>query len=115
MRRIAVPVSLMIAGAVFAAPPAGATVPNPLPAPTTQASVVAAPELQSRTVSFPVYGADGKRKKDATWRVTPAGQNCCEVYVAATSAGRLLTFGGSFPFYSDDQAKTWKRVQPVTV
>jgi len=114
VRRLAVSVSFAIAGMAVAPFKAGATVTSPLPAPTTQASVVAAPELQSKTVKYAVYGPDGKKRKSATWRVTPAGQNCCEVYVAATQAGRLLTFGGSFPFYSDDQGKSWYRVQPVT-
>jgi len=114
VRSLAVSVSLAITGAAAAAVPAGATIPDPIPAPTTQASVVAAPELQARTVKYSVYGPDGRRKKSATWRVTPAGQNCCEVYVASTDTGRLLTYGGTFPFYSDDQGKTWYRVQPVT-
>src|SRR4051812_17226982 len=114
MRRLAVSVSMAIAGAAVAAVPAGATLPNPLPAVTTQASVVKAPELQAKTAKYAVYGPDGRRKRSATWRVTPAGQNCCEVYVASTEAGRLLTYGGTFAFYSDDQGKSWYRVQPAT-
>jgi hypothetical protein len=113
MRRVVVSVASTVLVAT-AAGPAAATIPDPLPPVVTQASVVPAPELQARTAKYPVYGADGRRKKDATWRVTPAGQNCCEVYVSATPSGRLLTFGGTFPFYSDDQGKTWFRVEPVT-
>ena len=64
---------------------------------------------------FPVYDASGRLLRTATWRVTAAGGNCCEVYVAAQPNGRLITFGGTYLMYSDDEGKTWNAVKPLTV
>lgn len=67
---------------------------------------------EPETRRFPVYDARGVRGRDALWRVTEAGGNCCEVYLAATATGRLVEFGGTYPVYSDDRGATWQQVRP---
>ena len=70
---------------------------------------------QATVRRFAVYDASGRRVRDAAWRVTEAGGNCCEVFVAATPDGRLLEFGGRFPTVSDDRGATWHEVLPGTL
>src|SRR5437667_7206725 len=115
MPGISATAAVVVVAVAVVAGPAQATITSPAPAVVTPASVIKAPELTAKTVKYDVYGPDGrKRKKGVTWRVTPAGQNCCEVYVTSTPGGRLLTYGGTFAFYSDDQGRSWYRVQPLT-
>ena len=66
------------------------------------------------TKAFPVYNTAGKKIRTQQWRLTKTGGNCCEVLVSTTATGRLLEFGGSYVRYSDDRAKTWKKVAPIT-
>jgi hypothetical protein len=69
--------------------------------------------LKTGTRTFPVYGPDGALIGANTYRVTPAGGNCCEAYVAATPKSRLVVLGGTYPAFSDDRGKTWSKVEPV--
>lgn len=82
-------------------------------------SVVTTPTVQRFPVhnvvrSYPVYDARGHLRGHVSWLVTPAGGNCCEDYVAAEPSGRLLTFGGTYPMYSDNGGHTWYEVRPIT-
>lgn len=88
---------LASAGAVLSAPA------------SPDATVIQLPDKAS-TYHYPVYDARGRQIRTATWRVTRAGGNCCEVYVAATAAGRLVELGGDYPLYSDDRGETWYQV-----
>lgn len=63
---------------------------------------------------YRVLDAKGKAKGAATWRVSTAGGNCCEVLVAASRDGRLIEFGGSFPAVSDDAGRTFTEIRPLT-
>lgn len=67
-------------------------------------------ETQTETGRFPVFDASGAPAGEARWRLTDAGGNCCEVYVASTPSGRLLEFGGKTLHYSDDRGVTWFEV-----
>jgi len=62
---------------------------------------------------YPVLDARGRQVGKATWRVTRAGGNCCEVLLTATRSGRLVEFGGTYPIYSDDQGRTWTEIAPA--
>lgn len=65
------------------------------------------------TISYPVRDGSGASLAPAMWRVVKGTGNCCENYLAATSAGRLLDMGGTYLNYSDDAGLAWKRVQPL--
>jgi hypothetical protein len=70
-----------------------------------------------RPVSTTSYATvDYAKHKTGTtsWRVVQGTGNCCENYVTATKAGRLLDFGGSYVNYTDDRGLHWKQVQPAT-
>ncbi|MCA1824777.1 MAG: hypothetical protein ABR520_03055 [Mycobacteriales bacterium] len=95
-------VVLAVAGTALSTPP-----PNGLPTTSTAAGSPSVTEV------WPRFDARGRRAGSVRWRVTTSGGNCCEVLVAATKAGRLVEFGGSYPYFSDDQGRTWTRVQPV--
>jgi len=47
------------------------------------------------------------------WHWTPTGGNCCETYVS-TVGSRLLEYGGTYPYYSDDHGRTWTQVDFLT-
>ena len=64
--------------------------------------------------TFAAYSPDGEKIGTRAWLLTEAGGNCCEVDVASTPTGRLIEFGGSEPYFSDDQGKTWSIVEPLT-
>ncbi|HEX8004787.1 MAG TPA: hypothetical protein VF519_19030 [Mycobacteriales bacterium] len=103
---------LAVAGAclvaVVAGPPSAALRSSPLALPMTVAPVA----VPSSLGQFPVYDAAGTLLRDATYRVTPAGGNCCEVALTATADGRLLDLGGSVPVFSDDGGVTWSSATP---
>ncbi len=65
------------------------------------------------TRSFNVYNPAGTVIRTQSYRLTNAGGNCCEVQLGVTPAGRILEFGGDYPFYSDDRGVSWKRVVPL--
>lgn len=65
-------------------------------------------------LEFPVFGPDGTRVGNASWRVVQETGNCCENYVTTTSRGRIVDLGGTFPFSSLDDGRSWVRVTPQT-
>ena len=89
--------------AAFAGPPVPGTPATPAPAPA-----------EYRAATYRTFDAAGRPVGTAKWHWTSAGGNCCEVYVTSTAKGRLLEYGGTWPFYSDDHGRTWQRVVPVT-
>lgn len=62
------------------------------------------------SAAYKTFDAAGRATGSAKWHWTSAGGNCCEVYITATSKGQLLEYGGSLPFQSDDNGRTWKKV-----
>lgn len=61
------------------------------------------------TSSYAVYDRHGRRGT-ATWRISAAGGNCCETYVSATSSGRIVESGGTYPWYTTDEGRHWYQV-----
>ena len=59
---------------------------------------------------YPATDPAGENLPDEPWRVIHGTGNCCENYLAATEAGRLLDFGGSLLRFSDDQGSSWSEV-----
>jgi hypothetical protein len=64
--------------------------------------------------SYPTVDYSKHKTGTTSWRVVQGTGNCCENYLTATRAGRLLDFGGSYVNYTDDRGLTWKQVQPAT-
>jgi hypothetical protein len=64
-----------------------------------------------RVSAYPVYDGRGRRIGTARWRMSPAGGNCCETYVTATRAGRIVESGGTYPWYTDDRGRHWYEVK----
>jgi hypothetical protein len=89
--------------AALAGPPVPGTPATPAPAPA-----------EYRAATYRTFDAAGRPVGTAKWHWTSAGGNCCEVYVTSTAKGRLLEYGGTWPFYSDDHGRSWQRVVPVT-
>lgn len=87
-----------------------ATIGGPGPVPSTGATPTLVTE-KVRVSSYPVYDARGRKTGTASWRISPAGGNCCETYVAATPTGRIVEAGGTYPWYTDDQGKHWYEVK----
>lgn len=83
---------------------------GPGPVPSSGATPTLMPETV-RISSYPVYDARGRKVGTAKWRISPAGGNCCETYVAATPTGRIVEAGGTYPWYTDDQGKHWYQVK----
>jgi hypothetical protein len=104
-RLIPLALGLVLAGsaAALAGPPVPGTDATPTPAPADY-----------KKGTYPTYDGKARPNGKASWHWTTAGGNCCEVYVTTTSKGRLLEYGGTWPFYSDDHGKTWSRIVPVT-
>jgi hypothetical protein len=102
---------LLLAGALVLAGSAAALAGPPVPG--QKATPTPAP-AERHAGTYKTYDASGRVVGTAKWHWTTAGGNCCEVYVSATSAGRLLEYGGTWPYYSDDRGKTWTRIVPVT-
>jgi hypothetical protein len=85
-----------------------------LPSPVLEAHVVPI-QRPSALASYQTIEYGKKTRTGTTsWRVVQGTGNCCENYLAATSGGRLLDFGGSFVNFSDDRGLTWSQVQPLT-
>lgn len=64
--------------------------------------------------TWPVVSPDGTEVGNRTWRIVGETGNCCENYITTTPRGRIVDLGGTFPIYSDDDGRTWTRVQGVT-
>jgi hypothetical protein len=88
-----------VGSAALAGPslPALPGTPTPYPAPHTAAT-------------YKTFDNTGKQTGTAKWHWTPAGGNCCEVYITSDSKGQLLEYGGSLPLQSSDNGKTWKQI-----
>ena len=67
-------------------------------------------ETSSYLRSYPVLDETGDQVGMADYRIVNGTGNCCENYLAATSFGRIVDFGGTFPAYSDDYGLSWTRV-----
>lgn len=80
--------------------------------PTTPATPTAYPS-EWHAASYRTFNAAGRSIGTTKWHWTPTGGNCCETYVA-TSGNRLLEYGGTYPFYSDDRGRTWTEVNFLT-
>src|SRR3954471_22392460 len=94
-------------GATPTSPRAGLG-PGPIPSSGATPTLVSEPV---RVSAYPVYDGRGHRVGTAKWRISPAGGNCCETYVAATRTGRIVESGGTYPWYSDDRGKHWYEVK----
>lgn len=64
--------------------------------------------------SYDTFAPDGTPTGTTQWRVASDTGNCCENYLSTTPDGRILDFGGTYPYLSDDAGQTWQRVEPVT-
>lgn len=113
LRLLAAVLAAAVVGTLAAATGATASGTTPAAGVVTQASIVKL-DVPFRTGTYPVFDAAGKWIRNQSWRLTPAGGNCCEVYITATPSGRLVEFGGTYPIYSDDRGRTWYRVTPET-
>ncbi len=97
---------LVAAGMVVVA--AGAALAGPS-LPAMDATTTPYPVAYNKAV-YKTFDAAGRATGTAKWHWTPAGGNCCEVYITSTSKGQLLEYGGSLPFLSGDAGKTWQQV-----
>ena len=81
----------------------------PVPAePATAGSFPA----DSHAATYRTFDAKG-HARTSKWHWTSVGGNCCETYVSSMGS-RLLEFGGSLPYYSDNHGKSWSRVDFLT-
>jgi hypothetical protein len=106
MRRLG---TVLTAGGVLAAVAAGpAAVTRALPpSPAGLAMSVRDVGMPGNPAQYPVRDAAGNVLRQVSYRVSAAGGNCCEKYVAASASGRLLELGGGNPFFSDDGGASW--------
>ncbi len=87
---------------------------------TTADAVVGIPaevvdvEVPVEAREYDTFAPDGTSRGTTQWRVASDTGNCCENYLSTTQDGRLLDFGGTYPYVSDDAGQTWQRVEPVT-
>ncbi len=83
------------------------------PVPTTPASETPYPSV-SHAVRYATFDGHGRPVASTKWHWTPTGGNCCETYVTAANDGRLLEYGGTYPYVSRDSGKTWSQVTFAT-
>lgn len=83
----------------------------PSPALPTSGATPTLVKVPVRVSTYPVYDARGRRTGTASWRISPAGGNCCETYVSATPDGRIVESGGTYPWYTKDEGRTWYEVK----
>ena len=92
--------------AVLALPAASGAV-VALPATVTDVS----PPVSEETYDSIDYGRRAATNDDrlakTTWRVVEDTGNCCENFLTTTAGGRLLDFGGSHIYFSDDRGLSW--------
>ncbi|MCU1590261.1 MAG: hypothetical protein JWP11_1517 [Frankiales bacterium] len=101
---------LSLAVAALSALAIGSAIAGP-PIPGAPATPKAYPST-SHAAAYRTFDAKGHVTKTA-WHWTATGGNCCETYVS-TLGNRLLEYGGSYPYYSDDHGKTWTQVDFLT-
>ena len=63
-----------------------------------------------KAATYNTLDAGGRVNGTARWHWTPAGGNCCEVYITSDARGQLLEYGGSLPLRSGDAGRTWQQV-----
>src|SRR3954451_13236533 len=107
IRRVSAAAALTVA---VGSASAFAAITGPAPLPTTGATPTKV-DVPVRTSSYPVFDARGHKIGTATWRISPAGGNCCETYVSATPTGRVIESGGTYPWYTTDQGRHWFEVK----
>ncbi len=95
----AVVLSVSVAGAALAGPSVPGLPGTPTDYPATYTAA-----------TYKTFNAAGKPTGTAKWHWTPAGGNCCEVYITSDAKGSLLEYGGSLPLQSNDNGKTWKQI-----
>jgi len=78
----------------------------------SQASVVTARGVTVRDRLFRAYDGEGRPLGSSLFREIQGTGNCCEHELAATKTGRLLDFGGTFLYQSDDGGSHWSEVTP---
>ncbi len=81
--------------------------------PTALPGTVRVESVNVRTTTYPVRNAAGALLRNASYRVTTAGGNCCEILISATGSGMLLEHGGWAPVFSTDSGATWQRTVGV--
>jgi hypothetical protein len=81
-----------------------------LPAPVTDFT----PE-EIRLSDFATTDFTGEEPVSGTspWRVVLGTGNAAELWLHASSDGRIYDFGGRYITYSDDDGQTWKTVRPL--
>jgi hypothetical protein len=102
---------LSIAVLALSALAVGTAIAGP-PIPAAPATPKAYPS-ESHAASYRVFDAGGRAAGTSRWQWTPTGGNCCETYVS-TLGSRLLEYGGTYPYYSDDHGKTWTQIDFLT-
>jgi hypothetical protein len=105
MRRtpiVVLALSALAVGTAVAGPSVPSTPATPKPYPSV-----------SNAATYKTFDAAGRVNGSAKWHWTPTGGNCCETYVA-NAGGRILEYGGSLPYYSDDNGRTWAQVDFLT-
>lgn len=93
----------VLTGAAVAATALGLSIPPTPATPTSYPSI-------SHPAQYATYDGKGRPTARAGWHWTSTGGNCCETYVQSTAAGRILEYGGTYPYTSDDHGKTWQQV-----
>jgi hypothetical protein len=88
----------------------GFAVAGPVPPTPVSGATPHAVAVPVHTSSYAVYDRHGRQGK-ATWRISPAGGNCCETYVSATPSGRIVESGGTYPWYTTDEGRHWYEVK----
>lgn len=61
----------------------------------------------AKETTFPILDLDGNPIGQLPWRVVEGTGNCCENFVATTSQGWILDFGGSTLWVSKDEGLSW--------
>jgi hypothetical protein len=81
------------------------------PVPGEPATPTAYPS-ESHAAAYRTVDAAG-HPSTTSWHWTPTGGNCCETYVS-TVGSRLLEYGGSYPYLSNDHGRTWTQINFLT-
>jgi hypothetical protein len=83
---------------------------GPVPPTPVSGATPTAVSVPVQTTRYAVFDRHG-HKSTSTWRTSPAGGNCCETYITATPAGRIVESGGTYPWYTPDQGRHWYEVK----
>lgn len=62
---------------------------------------------------YPARDGSGASISPQAWRVVSKTGNCCENYIAATSSGRVMDFGGGKIRHTDDLGASWNEVSSL--